>query len=142
MKKRLFRTAISVLLIVFGLISTVSAAEAEDTVVSPMYTGISSFALSLEIDSNGVATTFVNCKVTSSSNYGRLTVYLERINDSMSSWEIVKVYQATGQISVYVSGQVTVASGYYYRLKCYATVTDADGIFVGRNTAYSSLKYY
>ena len=81
---------------------------------------------STKVGAGGVTNANVRCKVT-------VNAILERKNSS-GNWERVTSWTQTNQdaYSAMISKSVTVASGYYYRVRCYHYAgTDASSSYTG-----------
>ncbi len=117
---------------------TALTAQATDY-VQPRYSGISSFTTNLTI-SGGVA----HCESTATGNISnttvRLSMSLQRSADK-NSWSTIYTCSAEGSAPI-LERNISVSSGYYYRLYCTTRVYNSSNTLVGSNNRYSSVRYY
>ena len=94
------------------LITTISSAQAQATVISPYYIGVETVAVSLSIDSGKA---FCVAQVSSSSNSYKpsLALVLKKSADGIS-WSQVASWSASGAmgLSANINEKFTVSKGY------------------------------
>lgn len=141
MKTKLFRGALSALLVVCMLASSAAAAVPEENeTVQPCYTGISNFITEFYI-TDGTAHCYSSVLVSSASNSGKLFMHLQRSSDGENWYNYVN-WSESGSGFISLDKDRAVLSGYYYRIYCSANVYDANGTLLGINTCASNSAYY
>ena len=141
MKTKLFRGALSALLVVCMLASSAAAAVPEESeTVQPYYVGISTFVVDFSI-TGGTANCYASVSISNDSNSGKLFMHLQRSSDGVN-WSNLVNWSESGSGFIYLDKDRTVNSGYYYRIHCSANVYDANGALLGINTKTSSTVYY
>ena len=127
--------------IIFALMMVVPAAAVqtdEGRAAEARYIGITRLWAGLEINSHGYSTCTGECDVRSGYDV-EATMELQQKKDGL--WETIKTWSSSGDGVVFIENWY-VASGYDYRVKISADVSNADGKIMEREVTYSSVEDY
>lgn len=106
--------------------------------ISPRYTTLRKFATELTIDKNGLAT----CQGDANTQSGytcNATLELQQKNGS--SWETIAEWTSSGRTNEFNQSRL-VKSGYSYRLKLTAEVSNSSGTLIESPVTYSGIAAY
>ena len=139
--KKYVRRWSGLLLAALCLVMAVSASAAvtpEGEKAEPRYVTVSVFDAELSIDSNGRSTSVATVWVEASCS-ADITMELQQRNGSR--WETIKTWSDSGHRVTLDHGWY-VESGYTYRVKLSAEVTDSTGKVIERPVSYSDTVKY
>lgn len=140
MKNRLLSVTVSIALLLSIFCTSASAASSSENVISPRYTGLTTFTAGLTI-SSGEAWCRATSTLSNASYTQTLTMRLQRsVNQSV--WTTVQSWTDTGGYTATVDGTRSITHGYYYRLYCTANVYTSSGSWYGSNTKITDSQYY